>query len=343
MLKLALTPRWLAALLLALAFATGFMMLSQWQLGSATSGQVSADPAKETVVPLDRVAQPLQPVLAEQADSMVRTTGHYVQGSTVLVADRVHEGTHGYWAVSQFVPDAQSSDAGTFSIAVARGFTEDGDPAAVADVPRGTRTVIGRLVANEGPVTTQRSGAAVSSDRILGSAATAELTNRWQTPLYSGIIAADAETPAGAALPLDEQDHVRQDAGLADPQDGLVPIRTVQYTEDSLDWLNVFYAAEWVVFAGFALYLWWRMLGDAHQRILHPERYYEQVPAGALPEDPAAGDGPEAPRDPTQRYFYEEATGRFYYYDPAAGQYFYYDDDPQRSTDTSGDAPTSTR
>ncbi|KZX22122.1 hypothetical protein [Rathayibacter tanaceti] len=34
----------------------------------------------------------------------------------------------------------------------------------------------------------------------------------------------------------------------------------------SLNWLNVFYAIEWVVFAGFALYLWFRLVRDAWER-----------------------------------------------------------------------------
>ena len=33
-----------------------------------------------------------------------------------------------------------------------------------------------------------------------------------------------------------------------------------------LNWLNVFYAVEWVVFAGFAIYLWYRLVRDAVER-----------------------------------------------------------------------------
>lgn len=32
------------------------------------------------------------------------------------------------------------------------------------------------------------------------------------------------------------------------------------------------YAVEWVVFAGFAFYLWWRLVKDAHERQLEEER-----------------------------------------------------------------------
>ena len=33
-----------------------------------------------------------------------------------------------------------------------------------------------------------------------------------------------------------------------------------------LNWLNVFYAIEWVVFAGFAIFLWYRLVKDAYVR-----------------------------------------------------------------------------
>ncbi len=32
--------------------------------------------------------------------------------------------------------------------------------------------------------------------------------------------------------------------------------------EIEVNWLNIFYAAEWVVFAGFAIYLWYRLVRD---------------------------------------------------------------------------------
>ena len=307
MLKLALTPRWLAGLLLALVFATGFMLLSRWQLGSASSHEVSADPAKEAVAPLTSVAAPLEPVLASEADTMVRTTGHYERDSSVLVGSRVKDGEHGYWVVARFVPDEQPDRAqGTFSVAVARGFTADGDPARIPAEPEGELTVIGRLVANEGPVSSEDSG----DPRILGSAATAELTNTWQAPLYAAPVTADAEVPAGDRLPLDGRDHLTDAARLSAPDEGLVPIRAQQYTSDSLNWLNVFYAAEWVVFAGFALFLWWRMLADSHRRRQHPEEFFDPVPAA----------GEEG------RIYYEQSTGRYFYYDAEAGQYYYFDD-----------------
>ena len=52
-----------------------------------------------------------------------------------------------------------------------------------------------------------------------------------------------------------------------------------------LNWLNVFYAVEWVVFAGFAVFLWYRLVRDA------VERERDEAEAGraqAAPGHPAA-------------------------------------------------------
>lgn len=48
-----------------------------------------------------------------------------------------------------------------------------------------------------------------------------------------------------------------------------------------INWRNASYAAQWWVFALFALWLWWRMVRDAHRQD-HPA--------------PAAGEGDPAPR-----------------------------------------------
>jgi surfeit locus 1 family protein len=54
---------------------------------------------------------------------------------------------------------------------------------------------------------------------------------------------------------------------LAEPVAGLEAIRAdAPQREVTLNWLNVFYAIEWVLFAGFAIYLWYRLVRDAVER-----------------------------------------------------------------------------
>ena len=33
-----------------------------------------------------------------------------------------------------------------------------------------------------------------------------------------------------------------------------------------VNWLNIFYAAEWAIFAGFAFYMWYRLARDAWEK-----------------------------------------------------------------------------
>ena len=54
---------------------------------------------------------------------------------------------------------------------------------------------------------------------------------------------------------------------LAEPYAGLDPIRAeAPVREATLNLLNVFYAIEWALFAGFAIYLWYRLVRDAVER-----------------------------------------------------------------------------
>jgi hypothetical protein len=59
---------------------------------------------------------------------------------------------------------------------------------------------------------------------------------------------------------------------LDEPPTGLETIESIPViTGASLNWLNVFYAIEWVVFAGFAFFLWYRLVRDALHREIEEE------------------------------------------------------------------------
>jgi hypothetical protein len=36
--------------------------------------------------------------------------------------------------------------------------------------------------------------------------------------------------------------------------------------DGEVNWLSAFYAIEWTVFAGFAVFMWWRLLADAYKK-----------------------------------------------------------------------------
>ena len=52
--------------------------------------------------------------------------------------------------------------------------------------------------------------------------------------------------------------------------------------EVSLNLLNIFYAIEWVIFAGFAIFLWYRLVKDAWEE----ENLPHESPAEPSPQEP---------------------------------------------------------
>ncbi|HST72437.1 MAG TPA: SURF1 family cytochrome oxidase biogenesis protein [Kocuria rosea] len=306
MLKTALRPRSLLVLVLCLGAAVAFVLLSQWQLRSGEESRTVADPAKDVARPLAEAAGAGAAVSAAQADQLVTATGAYRDGSTVLVPGRLQDGAEGWWVVSALTLPGTAGQwpaaGGDLTVAVARGWTAD--PAAVPDEPVGAVDVVGRYLPPEGPLP-----APGLPRGQVGSVSPAQLTNLWDVPVYPGFVAAFAENPAAGAFQLDDGGALAAQPELLSPELSRLEIDQ-QPTDESVDLLNLFYAVEWVVFAGFALYIWWRFVRDEHLRGQDPGEYFY-----------FDGD-----------YFYDDASGRYYYYDPEAGEHYWFDDQPRGAT-----------
>lgn len=67
----------------------------------------------------------------------------------------------------------------------------------------------------------------------------------------------------------------RMYGGFLAMEDAPAPLASIETLppkfDSSLNWLNIFYAAEWVFFAGFALYFWYRIVLDAVERENDPD------------------------------------------------------------------------
>jgi surfeit locus 1 family protein len=73
-----------------------------------------------------------------------------------------------------------------------------------------------------------------------------------------------------------------------EPAAGLEAIASPPPEESvELNWLNIFYAVEWVVFAGFAVFLWYRLVRDAVER----ERESAEAEGPSTARAGAAGSG----------------------------------------------------
>lgn len=225
------TPRWIAALLLSLAIAASFAALGQWQLDRSVENAQVVDIDTEDAVPLDEIAEPGDGVTEVQVGRVVTVTAELVPDDFVTLTGRSLDGRTGSWLVGHLVTDDGDS------LAVAIGFAAD--DAAVPDLGIDRVEWVGRYLPSEEPQSSDFEAGELSAMSV------ASLVNLWAEPgpVYGGFLVA------------------------ADPPPGYEQIQaTAPEREVALNWLNVFYAIEWALFAGFAIYLWYRLVRDAVER-----------------------------------------------------------------------------
>lgn len=251
-----LRPRWLGMLLLCLVVAGIFAWLGQWQLARAVDTDPPAPGLTEQVQPLTDVVTPGAYLAESAGGQMVQTSGEWVPEDFIVISGRFNGGVEGFWVTGQL----RVADRTSLAVAVGWAPTrEQADAAAAALAAAGPTEaeVTGRLIDDEGVVVPPR-----SAPQELNRMSTAALLSRWHD-----IAQLDVYRPylASVAAP-----------------DGLSDIDSPAPEEkSSLNWLNIFYAAEWVIFAGFAFYLWYRLARDAWERELE-ELEEPGDPASAL-------------------------------------------------------------
>jgi cytochrome oxidase assembly protein ShyY1 len=246
MLRMMLRPRWVLALLAALGVAASFAVLAQWQVSRAVEEATVVERPTEQVRPLAEVAEPDGPTEQAATGQRVSVRGTIVPGDTVLVQGRLNDGVAGWWVVAHL----EVTDAAPGGLPVALGWAADEQAArdALAEVEAdagsgGEVEVVGRFLPSEAPVAPDEGG----DPNAMTTVAVAQLVNVWadydDRPVYFAYVTA------------------------AEPAAGLEAISSPPPEQQAeLNWLNVFYAIEWVVFAAFAVYIWYRLVKDAVQR-----------------------------------------------------------------------------
>jgi surfeit locus 1 family protein len=253
--KLARTPTWIGGLLFAMFVATIFALLGQWQLARAVESGTVVERDTETVKQLESVATPQQPITADAAEHLVTVTGSFARDSYVVLSGRLHDGDPGYWVMGELV--TSDSDAAGSSVAVALGWAPSEHAAASAvDSLRATSgtapvVVTGRYLPTEPPNEDDFENGEQNSVSI------AALINQWPTApdgVYAGYIVESA------------------------PHAGLTVIDAPEPSNEvALNWLNIFYAIEWVIFAALAFFIWYRLLKDAWERELEEAAELEEA------------------------------------------------------------------
>ena len=242
-------PKWLAALLLALLVAGAFAWLGQWQLGHAITLENEHSVDAEAVRPLAEATAAGQTVTDGVAGTVLETSGAFVAGDFDVIEQRRNGGEQGAWVVGHLVTD--ESPGGHLAVAIGWAPSSEAAERALGQVESrlagGQVSIEGRYMPSDGPV---RPEAGEDPGRLL-SMAPAQLVNLWQPfdgRAYAGYLVLH---PGGG---VDMQ--TLEEAGL-DAIDSVPPLPV-----ETINWLNLFYAAEWVVFAGFAVFFWYRLARD---------------------------------------------------------------------------------
>ena len=223
-----------------IAAVTVAVLLGVWQYGAWQAGRELAarDLADAAPLALDRVLGPDDPYPGDKVGQPVELSGQWLPDSTVEVTGKTLDGRAGRWVVTP-VAVCGSDCAGAPAILVVRGFAAGDSEAHPA--PEGEVDLTGWLQPGEG----QGLSDPDPTDAVLPELRVASAVQHVDTDLYGGYVIAQDPTP-----------------GL----DGVTPAALPK--PDSFTALrNLFYAGEWWVFAGFAVFLWWRWARDELERV----------------------------------------------------------------------------
>ena len=244
-----LRPRWIAMLALCLLVAGVFAWLGQWQLSRAIDTDPLPPGATEELRPLADVTAPGEYLPEPLVGQRVEASGIWVPGDFLIVESRFNDGEEGVWVTGQLRVAGAAAPA---SVAVAVGWASTIDDARAAieeleqDAAAGDAadvSVIGRLVSDEGPALPPRGADPLTMTRMSPAALLSQWHDIEGLDVYRPYLASEA---APASL---------SDIHSPPPDEG-----------PGVNWLNIFYAVEWAVFAGFAFYLWYRLARDAWEK-----------------------------------------------------------------------------
>lgn len=247
MYRFLLTPRWLAVSVLALLAVPFCVVMGSWQLSrfevrvdQHRSAEQQRDQSAAAVpLPLARVLPDTRArVAGDDSGRVVSATGRYDAGHQLLVPDRRLDDRDGFYVLTPL------RVAGGAALPVVRGWLP-GDASAAArsgsvpPAPTGQVTVSGALQFPEtGDSSGVSAGGALPSGQ-LGIISAASLVNVLPYPVYGGWITATRPAAPLKAVPP-----------AAPPNSGL----------DLKAFQNLGYTGQWFVFAGFVVFMWFRLV-----------------------------------------------------------------------------------
>ncbi|NUK54733.1 SURF1 family protein [Streptomyces lunaelactis] len=232
MYRFLLTPRWWGINIFVVLAIPFCVFMGSWQLGkfedrvdTHQKAQQKPDPGEQKAAPLDE----LLPVDSETSGRQAMATGQY--GRQFLVPDRQLDEKRGAYVLTMLKTD------GGRTLPVVRGWLAEGERVPAA--PAGPVTVTGALQASETSGTDGVHAAGGLPSGQLGMISAASLVNLVPDDVYDAWVT------------------------LSDADSGLKPVPATAPAGSGLDlkaFQNLGYTGEWFVFAGFVVFMWFRLL-----------------------------------------------------------------------------------
>lgn len=236
-------PEWVWTLIGCLVVAGIFGLLANWQTARAIEQGQGDERDTETPVTLESVAAPGEILTTEAGGRIVTVTAAVDPDSFVILEGRHQEGESGCWITSRGIVTEGAHEGA--SIALAIDFMPDceGIEPRISEIQTNVepQQLVGRYMPSEAPSMADFESGEVS----MSIAALINLWEDYEPPVFSGY------------LLLHDSDNPAQSLSIhSEPPE----------TQTQLNWLNIFYAIEWVAFGGFAIYLWYRLVQDVRER-----------------------------------------------------------------------------
>ncbi|SHL29970.1 SURF1 family protein [Actinacidiphila paucisporea] len=286
MYRFLLTPRWLVVGVLVLLAVPFCVFMGSWQLSRFQSRVDAHKDAKHTEVrtageapvPLASLLPDTRAQLPSDASGRpVTATGRFDSSRQLLVPDRVLDGRNGYYVLTPLRLDSGAA------LPVVRGWLPGDVPpaaarAAVPAAPAGEVTVTGALQYAE---TVGSNGVPAAPGALptgqLGIISAATLVNVLPYPVYSSWITATHATAPLKPVPP-----------VAPPGSGL----------DLKAFQNLGYTGEWFVFAGFVVFMYFRLARREAEARTDAALGLLSLPDQDPGRDPDPSNAPDPGRDP---------------------------------------------
>ena len=237
--RVATRPTWIGGLLFALAVAAVFALLAQWQI-DRTYRYIPKTPTNQQVIELQELADPSSPFLPTQADRVVSVMATPIPGQAYVIKNRVQlvgeSEVTGAWVVRP----ATDSEGKFVTLALGWYSTvqeaeDHADSARELAEDMVLREYTGIYEPTEDPRPAQ--------GNTFESLSIPQLINLPQIPdtvdAYAGFVIVQSPTEPGHKIVI-----------------GNNPGQNI------FNWLTAFYALEWILFAGAAVFVWWRAVRD---------------------------------------------------------------------------------